>query len=171
MLRLTVAFLLLGGGFTLSGISGISNLYVSPSSTLLNWVIVIGGSSLEAAGYFFLAFSHMMNIRGFSKIAAIPTFALLTVVPATALKAVGIYFLMYGIIETTIAYVRAKKFETLALALGLVLIASAEFMGWVSFLYPTETIILVTSLVIRVLGFTILFIPVAKFVSLGGKIS
>ncbi len=169
MLRLTIAFLLLGGGFSISGISGLLNLNVQATSSLGLGSIIIVAASLEAAGYFFLAFSHMMNVKGISKMATIPTFALAAIVPVTALKAIALYFLVYGIIETGIAYIKLKKFETLAITLGLGLIASAEFIRWASFLYPTESIILVSSLVIRVLGFITLFVPVVKFVSLGGK--
>lgn len=169
MIRLTIAFIFLGGGFSISGIAGVLNLNAQPSASLGVSIIVIAAASLEAAGYFFLAFSHMMNVRGIGRMATVPTFALAAVVPVTALKAIAIYFLLYGIIETGMAYIKLKKFETLAITLGLGLIASAEFIRWASFLYPTEGFILASSLVIRVLGFIALFIPVAKFVSLGGK--
>ena len=169
MLRLTMAFLLLGGGFMLSGIIGLTNLDLQPNAALWVSAVVIGASSLEAAGYFFLAFSYMMNVRGFGKTSAVPVFALAAAVPVVALKAIAIYFLLYGIIETLISYIKMKKIETLTIACGLVLIASAEFIRWISFLYPTETAILAISLVVRVLGFITLFIPVLKFVSLRGE--
>ena len=169
MLRLTMAFLLLGGGFMLSGIIGLTNLDLQPNTALWVSAVVIGASSLEAAGYFFLAFSYMMSVRGFGKTSAVPVFALAAAVPVVALKSIAIYFLLYGIIETLISYIKVKKVETLTIACGLVLIASAEFIRWISFLYPTETAILAISLIVRVLGFITLFIPVLKFVSLRGE--
>lgn len=169
MIRLTIAFLLLGCGFSISGIGGILNLNIQTSNTFVAEIIVISAASLETAGYFFLAFSHMMNVKGIGRMATVPTFAFAAVVPVAALKAIAIYFLLYGIIETGLAYFKLKKFETLAIAVGLILIASAEFIRWASFLYPTEGIILAVSLVIRVLGFITLFIPVIKFVSLGSR--
>ena len=169
MLRLTIAFLLLGVGFTLSGVIGLTNLEIQTPIALWVSVVVIGASSLEAAGYFFLAFSYMMNVRGFGKASTVPVFALVAAVPVVALKAIAIYFLLYGIIETLISYLKVKKIETLTIAFGLVLIASAEFIRWISFLYPTETTILAASLIIRVFGFITLFVPVLRFVSLRGK--
>jgi len=169
MLRLTIAFLLLGGGFMLSGIIGLTNLDLQSPIPLWVSAVVIGASSLEAAGYFFLAFSYMMNVRGFGKASTVPVFALVAAVPVVALKAIAIYFLLYGIIETLISYLKVKKIETLTIAFGLVLIASAEFIRWISFLYPTETTILAASLIIRVFGFITLFVPVLRFVSLRGK--
>lgn len=169
MIRLTIAFLLLGGGFSISGIVGLLNLNTQTSSSYLVEIMVIGAASLEAAGYFFLAFSHMMNVKGIGRMVTVPTFALAAVVPVAALKAIAIYFLLYGIIETGLAYIKLKKFETLAIAVGLILIASAEFIRWASFLYPTEGIILAVSLLVRVFGFITLFIPVVKFVSIEGR--
>ena len=64
---------------------------------------------------------------------------------------------------------RDRRTETLGIAVGLGMIASAEFVRWASFLYPTATIILLTSLVIKVIGFSTLYIPVVKYVSLGGR--
>jgi len=169
MLRLTIAFLLLGGGFTLSGIIGLTNLNMQPPIALWVSAVIIGASSLEAAGYFFLAFSYMMNVRGFGKTSTVPVFVLAAAVPVVALKAIAIYFLLYGIIETLISYLKMKKIETLTIVCGLILIASAEFIRWISFLYPTEASILAISLVVRVFGFITLFVPVLRFVSLRGK--
>ena len=169
MLRLTIAFLLLGGGFTLSGVIGLTNLDIQPHSSLWVSAVVIGASSLEAAGYFFLAFSYMMNARSVGKTTLVPAFALIAVVPVIALKAIAIYFLLYGVIETLISYLKVKKVETLTIAVGLVLIVSAEFIRWISFLYPTEATILAISLVVRVFGFIILFVPVVKFISIRGR--
>jgi len=169
MLRLTIAFLLLGGGFTLSGVIGLTNLDIQPPISLWVSAVVIGASSLEAAGYFFLAFSYMMNARSVGKTTLVPAFALIAVVPVIALKAIAIYFLLYGVIETLISYLKVKKAETLTIAVGLILIVSAEFIRWISFLYPTEATILAISLVVRVFGFIILFVPVVKFISIRGR--
>jgi len=169
MLRLTIAFLLLGGGFTLSGVIGLTNLDIQPPISLWVSAVVIGASSLEAAGYFFLAFSYMMNARSFGKTTLVPAFALIAVVPVIALKAIAIYFLLYGVIETLMSYLKVKKAETLTIAVGLILIVSAEFIRWISFLYPTEATILAISLVVRVFGFIILFVPVVRFISIRGR--
>ncbi len=170
MLRLAIAFTLLGGGFTLSGIVGLASLGVLPYITLMISVLVIGASLLETAGYFFLAFSHIMNAKSYGKNNAASTIALSAAIPIAALKSVSLYFLLYGIIETIIAYFRIRKFETLAIAMGLSLIASAEFMRWTSFLYPSVETLLIVSLVIKIIGFSALFVPVAKFASIRGRL-
>ncbi|MEE9586054.1 MAG: hypothetical protein V3W09_04055 [Nitrososphaerales archaeon] len=171
MLRLTIAFLLLGGGFTLSGIVGLADLGVLPYITLLISSLVLGASLLEAAGYFFLAFSHMMNVRGFGKGGMNSTITLSAAIPVAALKSVSLYFLMYGVIETVIAYFKVRRFETLTIAIGLGLIAAAEFIRWTSYLYPSIATILILSLVIKVLGFSTLYIPVLRFASLRGRLA
>ncbi|MCL4437134.1 MAG: hypothetical protein M1503_10750 [Thaumarchaeota archaeon] len=167
MLRLTLSFILLGGGFALSGIIGLANIGVLPYVTLAISVLVVAASFLETAGYFFLAFSHMMNARRMVGI-GLPALALPDITPVDALKSISLYFLLYGLIETVLAYMRDRRFETLGIAVGLGMIASAEFVRWASFLYPTATIILLTSLVIKVIGFSTLYIPVVKYVTLGG---
>ncbi|MFQ6135018.1 MAG: hypothetical protein ACE5KU_04305 [Nitrososphaerales archaeon] len=171
MLRLSIAFLLLGGGFTLSGIVGLASLGVLPYITLVISVLVLGAGLLEAAGYFFLAFSHIMNVRGFEKAGAASPITLSAAVPVAALKSVSLYFLLYGVIETVIAYFRVRRFETLTIAIGLGMIASAEFIRWTSFLYPSVAAILVVSLVVKIMGFSTLYVPVVKFASLGGRLS
>jgi hypothetical protein len=169
MLRLALSFLLLGGGFALSGIVGLASLGLTPYITLAVSALVLIASLMETAGYFFLAFSHMMNARRIAG-GGVPLMAIATTVPVTALKSVALYFLLYGLIETVLAYLRDRRVETLGIALGLGLIASAEFIRWTSFLYPTATIIFVISLIIKIAGFSTLYIPVVKYSSLRGKL-
>jgi len=165
MLRLAIAFLLLGGGFFLSGLVGLSDLGILQIATLVLSGIVFVAYSLEAAGYFFLAFSHMMNVRGFGKANFAQKMTLTAAIPLVGIKSISIYFLLYGVFETTIAYFRERRSETLIIALGLGLIASAEFIRWVSLLYPTVSTILVFSLVIKIIGLSTFGLPVVRFVS------
>lgn len=171
MLRLSLAFLMLGGGFVLSSMVGFTNLGILPYLSLLVTGLLFGSALLEAVGYFFLAFSHMMSVRSFGKTGAVSTITLSATVPIAALKSVSLYFLLYGVIETVIAYFRVKRLETLTIAFGLSLIAAAEFIKWASFLYPTLTAVLAISLVVKIMGLLTLYVPVVRFASLGGKVA
>lgn len=170
MLRLSLAFLLLGGGFTLSGIVGLASIGLLPYVTLAVSALVMVASLLETAGYFFLAFSHMMNVRRMAG-AGVPSMAIVGGGAIVALKSVAIFFLLYGLVETILAYLRDRRVETLGIALGLGLIVSSEFVRWASFLYPTVAIIFAVSLVIKIVGFSALYIPVVKYASLRRQMS
>src|SRR5579863_1898098 len=60
LLRLATAFVFLGFGFLVEGLVGLGDFI--PSLQLTATAIVIGGLVLETTGYFFLAFSHAVDV-------------------------------------------------------------------------------------------------------------
>lgn len=161
LLRLTLAFLFLGVSFALSGLLGFVELANLSQVALVGWGLVVAAAALETAGYFFLAFSHVLNVMS-GRLRVLPALTTIASVPAV-FKAFSLYFLLYGFIETFASYRRIKKTETLLIATGLGFIALAEFVRLVSALYPSDQILLVASLIVKIIGFLALFVPVLRF--------
>ena len=161
MLRLMFAFLLLGVSFALTGIVGFSSIGMLPILTISITSLLLVSAVLEASGYFFLAFSHIMNAKvkytGF-----VSSLAITSTLPVDVLKSVSLFFLLYGITETVLSYIRVRKVETLLIACAFLLLATAELIKWTSFLFPSLTAILAVSLLIRMLGFFALYVPVMR---------
>lgn len=161
LLRLALAFVFLGASFALSGVAGFVEFSSISEVAVVAWVLVLGAAALETAGYFFLAFSHALNVMS-SRLGVLPALTMITSVPMV-LKALSLYFLLYGLVETSLSYGRIKKAETLLIASGLALIALAEFTRLVSSLYPTDLILPILSLTVKIAGFLALFVPVLRF--------
>ena len=68
---------------------------------------------------------------------------------------------MYGAIETMLSYIQGRKKSTLFVAVGLGLLGFGEFIGWYSFVFP-ETVLYVSSIVIKIAGLISVGIPVSK---------
>ncbi|MGA2198722.1 MAG: hypothetical protein ABSG45_02165, partial [Nitrososphaerales archaeon] len=62
LLRLAAAFVFLGAGFLLEGLYQFNWIYVIPGFEVSLGTLLISGLFLETAGYFFLAFSHMLDV-------------------------------------------------------------------------------------------------------------
>src|SRR5713101_8090592 len=60
LLRLATAFFFLGFGFLAEGVVGLSQ--IAPVLPISATTIVVGGLLLETTGYFFLAFSHVVDV-------------------------------------------------------------------------------------------------------------
>ena len=169
LLRLTLAFVLLFLGFTFEAFTSIIYGGMIPISFITLTSLAIVASLLETAGYFFLAFSHIMGVRASVITAVIIPLMIPLGMPAfqvsAALESLSFYLLLYGALETGIAFVRARRFETMIISLGLALLAVSEFVRWVSYLYPLEPIWIPISLSLKIVGFATLFIPVVKFVT------
>src|ERR1700693_6127763 len=62
LLRLAAAFVFLGAGFLLEGLYGFSTLYLIPGIEVSVATLLVAGLFLQTAGYFFLAFSHVLDV-------------------------------------------------------------------------------------------------------------
>lgn len=166
MLRITAAFFFLGLSFSLMGVAGLVGGVSLQTLTLGISAMAIVAGLMEAMGYFFLAFSHMIDVRISSRIPNI-TISSVLFIPglsvAAVLKTISFYFLSYGVAETVIAFRKNRSTTTLLIALGLALIATAEFMRWLNFFYPTAIGLIILSLVVKIIGFSSLYIPVLHF--------
>lgn len=154
MLRLSIAFFLLGVGFFFQGAT---ELITSLSELLfLVSVMVVLGGLFETIGYFFLAFSHAVNVYGRSK--AMPVFIFL---PMAALRTLSFYFVLYSFVETSVAFFRTRSRGTFSIALGLGLIMISLFIEWLSL---TTSITPFTTFleVVKVVGLLLIFSTVAR---------
>jgi hypothetical protein len=170
LLRLTTAFVFLGFGFLVEAIVGLGNLL--PSFSVTATTVVVGGLLLETTGYFFLAFSHAVDVMLAKKMgAALLVFPLISLSGAQLqdmLSFFAFYFVMYGVVETIWSYKRTRKPDTMLIAMGLSLIAAGTFFQWLSLLYQDVGVLTLLQIILQEMGLLMMFIPVLTFKSAGG---
>ena len=168
LLRLATAFIFLGFGFLIEGLVGLANLVVLPISTT---AVVVGGLLLETTGYFFLAFSHAVDVLISKKLGvALLVFPVITLTGtqlADVLSILSFYFVLYGVVETVYSYARTRKPDTLLIAMGLSLIGVGTFFQWLSLLYQYVGVLSLLQIILQEMGLLILFTPVLNF-AVGG---
>ncbi len=169
LLRLATAFIFLGFGFMVEGFVGLSQLVHSlPVSTT---TLVVAGLLLETTGYFFLAFSHAVDVMLSKRIGAalliFPVISLSGAQLADILSILSFYFVLYGVVETLYSYARTRKPDTLLIAMGLSLIGVGTFVQWLSLLYLQVDILSLLQIIMKEMGLLILFTPVLRF-AVGG---
>jgi hypothetical protein len=164
LLRLAAAFVFLGTGFLLEGLYGFSSLNLIPTFTVSLTTLLIAGLFLETAGYFFLAFSHMLDVM-FDKrmgvmLAIFPLMAINQTSLVVILTSLSFYFILYGVVETLFAYSKNRNPNTLLIACGLAVIAGG---WWISLVSPDGLMLNIVQLLMKEVGLVTLFIPVLKF--------
>lgn len=172
LLRLATAFIFLGFGFLVEGLIGLGrevpNFPFSPTT------VVLGGLLLETTGYFFLAFSHavdvMLSKRMGVALLVFPVISLSATQLANALSFFAFYFVMYGVVETVYSYARTRRPDTLLIAMGLSLIGLGTFFQWLSLLYQYVGVLTLLQIILQEMGLLILFTPVLKFAIGGTKV-
>jgi hypothetical protein len=165
LLRLAAAFVFLGAGFLLEGLYGFSLLNLLPGSFEVSLAtLLIAGLFLETAGYFFLAFSHMLDVVFDKKmgvmLAVFPLMAINQGSLEVVLTSLSFYFILYGVVETLFAYSKNRNPDTLLIATGLAVIACG---WWVSLVTPGGLLLNIIQLLMKEVGLVALFIPVLKF--------
>jgi len=172
LLRLATAFIFLGFGFLIEGLVGLANLVVLPISTT---AVVVGGLLLETTGYFFLAFSHAVDVLISKKLGvALLVFPVITLTGtqlADVLSILSFYFVLYGVVETVYSYARTRKPDTLLIAMGLSLIGVGTFFQWLSLLYQYVGVLSLLQIILQEMGLLILFTPVLNFAVGGVKVN
>ncbi len=165
LLRLAAAFVFLGAGFLLEGLYGFSSLDLLPGFEVSLATLLIAGLFLETAGYFFLAFSHMLDVAfdkrvGVLMVAMFPLMAINQSSLAVVLTSLSFYFILYGVVETMFAYSKNKNPNTLFIASGLAVLG----LGWfLSLIAPDGLLLNIIQLLMKEVGLVTLFIPVLKF--------
>jgi hypothetical protein len=172
LLRLATAFLFLGFGFLVEGLVGLNQIL--PSLPLTTTTVVVAGLFLETMGYFFLAFSHAVDvmISKHSSVALLvfPLITLSGVQLSNILSILSFYFVLYGVVETVYSYARTRKPDTLLIALGLSLIGVGTFFQWLSLLYQYVGVLSLLQIILQEMGLLILFTPVLNFAVGGVKV-
>jgi hypothetical protein len=164
LLRLAAAFVFLGTGFLLEGLYGFGSLEIIPGFEVSLATLLIAGLFLETAGYFFLAFSHMLDVvfdkRMGVMLALFPIMAINQTSLAVVLTSLSFYFILYGVVETLFAYSKNRNPNTLFIASGLGVLAGG---WWMSLMAGDGLLLSIVQLLMKEVGLVILFIPVLKF--------
>ena len=172
LLRLATAFMFLGFGFLVEGLVGLGQ--VIPNAPISTTAVVVGGLLLETTGYFFLAFSHVVDVLLSKRLgAALLVFPVITLTGtqlADVLSILSFYFVLYGVVETVYSYARTRKPDTLLIAMGLSLIGVGTFFQWLSLLYQYVGVLSLLQIILQVMGLVILFTPVLRFAAGGVKV-
>jgi len=173
LLRLATAFVFLGFGFLVEGLVGLGQIL--PSLPVSTSVVVVGGLLLETTGYFFLAFSHAVDVllskRMGAALLVVPVVTLSVAQLADVLSILSFYFVLYGVVETGYSYARTRKPDTLLIALGLSLIGVGTFLQWLSILYQYVGVLSLLQIILQEMGLLILFTPVLRFAVGGVKVN
>ena len=164
MLRLAAAFVFLGSGFVLQGLDGIGAFGIIPGFGVTLETILIAGMFLQTIGYFFLAFSHILDVVVSRKMGPLlilfPIFALSPTSVETVLRSLSFYFILYGVLETALSYSKTRNPNTLMIASGLGMLAAG---WWVSLAAPDMNLLTLLQLLMREIGLIALFVPVLRF--------
>jgi len=172
LLRLTTAFVFLGFGFLVEGLVGFGQIVGSLSFAATT--VVVGGLLLETTGYFFLAFSHVVDVmlskRVGTALLVFPVISLTGTQLADALSILSFYFVLYGVVETVYSYARTRKPDTLLIALGLSLIGVGTFFQWLSLLYQYVGVLSLLQIILQEMGLLMLLTPVVSFAVGGVKL-
>jgi len=176
LLRLTTAFLFLGFGFviqTIVGLDGVIPILPALTTTMVA-SLAVAGTLMETAGYFFLAFSHALDVilskRFGTALLVFPIISLSITQTTDTLSILSFYFILYGIVETLAAYSRNKRPDTLLIATGLALLGVSAFMPWLLQMYPEVYLLSLIQIIIKEIGLMILFIPVLNYALGGAKL-
>ena len=169
LLRLASAFILLFLGFTLEALAVFGYVGVLPILALATAFFTIASSFLETLGFFFLAFSYLLNVRATQRASIMPLILPLNlpvIQISAALKSISFYLLIYASAETAMAYGKTRRAETLVLSLGLIFLAVSELVRWISYVELSWPFWYSTSLILKLIGFSTLLAPILKFASL-----
>ena len=74
---------------------------------------------------------------------------------------IAFILLIYAAIETIMTYATAQKKGTLIIAIGLGLLATGEFLGWYSVVFP-KSVLYYISIMIQIFGLICIFIPIGR---------
>jgi hypothetical protein len=172
LLRLATAFVFLGFGFLVEAFAGLGQFV--PALSLTATAVVVGGLLLETTGYFFLAFSHAVDVvlskRMGAALLVFPIISISGTQLSNVLSILSFYFVLYGVVETLYSYSRTRKPDTLLIATGLALIGVGTFFQWLSFLYQDVGVLSLLQIILQEMGLLMLFTPVLRFTVGGVKV-
>lgn len=165
LFRLAIAFFSISAGFGVIWAGYMVEDFVIKAGILERWIQTLG-IAIQTIGYFFIAFSHSIKSlfpksRYFRSVGIVPLFLVSSVQIEHIFRSVSFILLAYGAIETIMSYFENRNKGAISVATGLSLLALGEFLGWYSFVFP-ESILYVSSMIIKISGLIALFIPVSR---------
>ena len=165
LFRLTIAFFSISVGFFVIWTAYMAEDFIIKAGKIERWVQTLG-IVIQTIGYFFIAFSHSIKSffpksRYFRSIGMFPLFLVSVVHIEHIFRSISFILLAYGAIETILSYLENKKKGAIFVAMGLAMLALGEFLGWYSFVFP-ESILYYVSILIKIGGLILLFIPVSR---------
>jgi len=165
LFRLTIAFFSISVGFFVIWTAYMAEDFIIKAGKIERWVQTLG-IVIQTIGYFFIAFSHSIKSffpksRYFRSIGMFPLFLVSVVHIEHIFRSISFILLAYGAIETILSYLENKKKGAIFVATGLAMLALGEFLGWYSFVFP-ESILYYVSILIKIGGLILLFIPVSR---------
>jgi hypothetical protein len=163
LLRLAASFSFLGLGFLFEFIQ------YFPVVSLFSTSVFLAGIGLETTGYFFLAFSHVIDVMLTRRLGymllLVPLIRLSPSQFVDVMSVLSFYFVMYGMVETLYSYKENKKPDTLLVSIALAFLAAGIFFQWLSVVYPFVNILSLIQIIIKEMGLVTLLIPVLNFMS------
>lgn len=172
LLRLATAFIFLGLGFLVEALVGLGSIV--PNLSLAETEVVVLGLLLETTGYFFLAFSHAVDVLLSKRLgAAFMVFPLISFSGTqliNTLSFLSFFLVLYGVVETAYSYARTRRPDTLMIVLGLSLIGVGTFFQWLSILYQYVGVLSLLQIILQEMGLLMLFTPVLSFAAGGSKV-
>lgn len=167
LMRLTTAFAFLGMGFAIEGLVGLGKSVPWIPSFAATMVVV--GLVLETTGYFFLAFSHaidvMLSKRLMMGLLIFPVLSMNGTQLSNILSILSFYFVLYGVVETLYSYHANKRPDTLLIAGGLTFMAVGILAQWLSILYASVNLLPLIEILLKEMGLVLLFVPVLNYVT------
>jgi len=169
LLRITVSFIFLTLGLFLNGIAYFIGsvdfkLNLLGISLAFSSLLFITAALLEVTGYFILALGH--GIKSFqNRSSFIPAlFGLISTVSLLSLiKSLSFVFLIYGAFETLLSYLEKKYRPILFMFSALSLLALGELIRWLALFYSGLNPLMITSILLKLFGFIMLYTPVMQF--------
>ena len=125
------------------------------------------GLGIQTIGYFFIAFSHTIKSffpksRYFRSVGILPLFCIISnEYRAHIIRSFSFILLVYGAIETFVSFLEGKQKGTLAVGIGLALLAFGEFIAWYSLVFP-ESILYSISILLKITGLISIFLPISR---------
>lgn len=162
LFRLCIAFFAIGTGFLIIWIGYI----IADDNANVEKLTQTLGNGVQMIGYFFITFSYGIKSffpknRSLRSLIFFPPALFSYVHLEHIFKSVSFVLLVYGAIETLLAFIENKNRGAIFVACGFSLLALGEFLGWYSLVFP-DSVLYSASAVTKIAGLVSMFVPVSR---------